>query len=179
MEIKGYKAFNKDMTNMYGKKFEVGKTYSVDGEIKYGTTGNGYHFASRLEDTLRYVNALTEEVKIAEVTATGTIKESFDEYNGYYEVYSAENIRIDRVLTRKEIIEEYLNMSSDIRLERFLKSFKLNKVEIELFKEKCKHIPHLIKVIKYYQEHDKEVFEREYKSNGIYPKILLKKQVRK
>ena len=33
MEIKGYKAFNKDMTNMYGKKFEVGKTYSVNGKI--------------------------------------------------------------------------------------------------------------------------------------------------
>ena len=55
---------------------------------------------------MRYVNALTEKVQIAEITATGTIKESFDEYNGYYEVYSAENIRIDRVLTRKEIIEE-------------------------------------------------------------------------
>lgn len=179
MEIKGYKAFNKDMTNMYGKKFELGKTYSVNGEIKYGTTGNGYHFAKRLEDTLRYVNALTEKVQIAEITATGTIKESFDEYNGYYEVYSAENIRIDRVLTRKEIIEEFLNMNSDIRLERFLKSFKLSNSEIELFKEKCKPSQYLINIIKYYQEHDKEVFEREYKSNEIYQKKLLKKQVRK
>lgn len=179
MKIKGYKAFNKDMTNMYGKKFEVGKTYSVNGKIKYGTTGNGYHFAKRLEDTLRYVNALTEKVQIAEITATGTIKESFDEYNGYYEVYSAENIRIDRVLTRKEIIEGFLNMNSDIRLERFLKSFKLNNLEIELFKEKCKQSQYLINIIKYYQEDDKDVFEREYKSNEIYQKKLLKKQVRK
>lgn len=178
MEIKGYKAFNKDMTNMYGKKFEVGKTYSVDGEIKFGPTGNGFHFASRLEDTLRYVNALNEEVKIAEVTATGKMRESSDEYNGYYDIYSAENIRIDRIIPRKKIIEEYLNISNDIRLERFLKSFKLNSYELELFKEKCKNNPYLIKVIKYYQENDKEVFEREYKSNGIYQK-LLKKQVRK
>ena len=70
-------------------------------------------------------------------------------------------------------------MNSDIRLERFLKSFKLNNLEIELFKEKCKQSQYLINIIKYYQENDKDVFEREYKSNEIYQKKILKKQVRK
>ena len=26
-EVVGYKAFNKDLTNRYGKKFEIGKIY--------------------------------------------------------------------------------------------------------------------------------------------------------
>lgn len=175
MKIKGYKALNKDMTNCYGKKFEEGKIYSVDGPIKYGTTGNGYHFAKRLEDTLRYVDAIEQEVQIAEVTASGKIQESYDDYNEYYEIYCAENIKIDRVLTRKEIIEIYLNMSNEIRLERFLISFKLNKKEIELFKEKCRDCMRLIGIIKYYQEGDKNVFRIENKNNDTYEKDFIRK----
>ena len=42
MEIKGYKAFNHDLTNRYGEKFNEGVTYYVNGPIKYGNNGNIY-----------------------------------------------------------------------------------------------------------------------------------------
>ena len=47
MEIKCYKAFNKDRTNRYGMKFEEGKAYHTDGDIKCGLiyeafNGNGF-----------------------------------------------------------------------------------------------------------------------------------------
>ena len=50
----GFKSFNLDRTNCYGKIFEEGKEYHCDGEIKFGPHGNGFHFAERLEDTIRY-----------------------------------------------------------------------------------------------------------------------------
>ena len=53
-EKKGYKAFKKGLVNHFGKEFELNKEYSVSGEIKFGNSGNGYHFAERPEDTLRY-----------------------------------------------------------------------------------------------------------------------------
>ena len=33
--IEGYKCFNADFTNQYGKKFEVGKIYTATGKIKF------------------------------------------------------------------------------------------------------------------------------------------------
>ena len=47
--IKGYKCFNKGLINRYGKKFEVGKIYHQDGDIKFGINGNGFHMCSNLE----------------------------------------------------------------------------------------------------------------------------------
>ena len=44
MIIDGYKALKHDLTNNYGMKFEENKTYHVQGKIKYGTVGNGFHF---------------------------------------------------------------------------------------------------------------------------------------
>ena len=42
-EVRGYKAFNIDATNRYGKPFTEGETYQVEGEIKFGNDGNGFH----------------------------------------------------------------------------------------------------------------------------------------
>ena len=44
------------------KKFELYKLYSTEGKIKYGLEGNGYHFCKYLEDTLRYYDAMNDEV---------------------------------------------------------------------------------------------------------------------
>ena len=52
--IYGYKCFNGDMTNLYGDKFEVGKSYILKGKFKSGPHGNAFHMCLNLEDTLKY-----------------------------------------------------------------------------------------------------------------------------
>ena len=64
-EVKGYKAFNNDATNRCGKPFTEGETYRVDGEIRFGNEGNGFHMCTFLSDVFRYVNAIDEEVLVA------------------------------------------------------------------------------------------------------------------
>ncbi len=58
----GYKCFNSDLTNRYGSKFEVGKTYHAKGDIKFGNNGNGFHMCKNMEDTLRYFDAFNDNV---------------------------------------------------------------------------------------------------------------------
>ena len=56
MFVIGYKGFNKDFTNRYGDKFEIGKIYHADSEIKWGNKGNGFHLCTNIEDCFRYVD---------------------------------------------------------------------------------------------------------------------------
>ena len=73
--IKGYKAFNSDKTNRYGFPFESGNTYSVDGEIKFGNEGNGYHLCTSTSDVFRYVDAdSVDNYVIAEANNIAQIK---------------------------------------------------------------------------------------------------------
>lgn len=156
--IKGYKAFHKDMKNRYGKEFIEGETYSVEGPIEFGNNGNGFHFCKRLEDTLRYVPAMEEEVNIAEITAFGEMAERIDEYYGYYDLYASRTIRIDKILEREEIIKMFLNKDPE-RVIRFVSGYKLTPEEIELFKLKYFDETRVLKALKYYQENDKEVYK--------------------
>lgn len=155
--IKGYKAFHKDMKNRYGMEFIEGEIYSVEGPIEFGNNGNGFHFCKRLEDTLRYVPAMEEEVCIAEVTAFGDLAERVDEYYGYYDLYASRFIRIDKILERDEIIEMFLNKDPE-RVIRFISGYKLTPEEIELFKLKYCNEKRVLKALSYYQENDKEVY---------------------
>ena len=107
MEIHGYKAFHKGLVNRYGLSFEEGGVYTCEGELKFGNDGNGFHFCKRLEDTLRYFPATEEEIDIAEVTALGDIVEGEDDYYGYYDMYCTNRIRIDKILTRADIISHF------------------------------------------------------------------------
>ena len=75
--IKGYKAFNKDLTNRYGSEFVEGTTYRVEGELKFGNNGNGFHFCKRLEDTLRYFPGMEEEIDIASIGSCFPINYTF------------------------------------------------------------------------------------------------------
>ena len=111
-EVKGYKAFNKDSTNRYGKPFTEGETYMVTGDIKFGNDGNGFHMCTSLSDVFRYVNATEEEVLVAKVTGRGKKVCVDDDYYGYYDMYACEEITIDKFLSREEVIEEILNASS-------------------------------------------------------------------
>ena len=97
---RGYKAFNADLTNRYGVPFIEGGKYSVDGPAVFGNSGNGFHFCERLEDTLRYFDAMNDDVKIAEVIGSGKMVEANDEYYGYYDMFSATELEVIRILSR-------------------------------------------------------------------------------
>ncbi len=162
MEQKGYKTFYKNMKNHYEKEFEVGKVYTISGKLKFGNNGNGFHFCKRLEDTLRYYPAMEEEVVITEVTSLGDIVEYEDEYNGYYDMYCTNMIRIDKILTREEIIKMFLQLPIH-QVERFIKSFRLTKEEIELFRIRYLGKREIEDAIDYYQEGKKDTYEKRYR----------------
>ncbi len=165
MEIKGYKGFSKGLMNRHGEgiHFEVGKVMSVEGPLKFGPYdlgGNGYSFCSNLEDVFRYYSPREEEVEIAEVTAIGEVAEGYDDQNDYYDMYAARNLRVDRVLTREEIVEMGLNLPPTFKAPRFIQGFVLTPEEIKRFKERFKKEQNVLDFIAYYQEGDTEVFNR-------------------
>lgn len=155
--VRGFKAFSGDMNNRYGKHFKEGERYSVLGPAVYGTQGNGYHFCERLEDTLRYVDGMDDDIQIAEVVGYGDVVESFDNYYGYYDMYVASNIQIVKVLSREEIIRRGLNMP-EYRSERFVKGYRLTDDEIDMFKRKFKGNSNVLRAIAYYQEGDSDAY---------------------
>lgn len=135
-ELKGYKAFHKGLINRYGEQFEVGKTYKVDGQVQFGNQGNGFHFCTNLEDTLRYVPAKEEEVVICEVTLRGKVMIMDDEYNGFYDMGAAQEMTIDRIIPREEIISMYLDKKkNEFSVRRFIQLFGLTEEEIKMFLE--------------------------------------------
>lgn len=160
--IKGYKAFDKNMRNRYGRLFEEGQTYKVEGALSFGNDGNGFHFCKNLEDTLRYVPATEEEVTIARVASLGEVYEASDEFYGFYNMYSARIIKIEKFLSREEIIIKYLD-NSEHSVLRFLQLFKLSEEEIPLFKIRYVNNTNIQNAISYYQEGDKETYEKYYR----------------
>ena len=164
MEFKGYKCFNGDLTNRYGVPFEEGQTYHIDGEITFGNDGNGFHVCERMVDTFRFFD--TTNCAVAEVTCWGKFAKDEDDYNGYYGMYAFENIRIDHVLSREEIIERMLDANPET-IKRFFQTFVLQPEEIALFYEKYSNynnIPDSLTILKhlaYYQLKDTEVFNKQ------------------
>lgn len=165
MKIIGYKALDKNGCNIHGLKFIPGFNYHCDKPIQFGPNGNGFHFAKRLEDTLRYVDSdkILRKPLIAKVIGYGKIKEESDEYNGYYDLYSAENIKIVKYLSRDDIIKyaSYLYYKRfDERLKRFVSLYELSKDEIKLFEGKyiCVDL-----AINYYQKNNENAYYDFYK----------------
>ena len=158
MMIMGYKAFDSKTNNRYGMHFEESKVYKVDGEVKFGTCGNGYHMCSRLEDTLRYVDT-NDDFVIAEVIGFGDMVLSEDEYNGYYDMYAVRNIYIKKILSRDEIIKMMLNVNEN-RAFRFVQFYPLSDEEKEMFKLGYAFSEKVLDGIRYYQEGDKDVYSR-------------------
>jgi hypothetical protein len=156
--VKGYKAFNVDLTNRYGSSFEVGKRYSVDGNAVFGNHGNGFHFCERLEDTLRYFDAMNGEIAICEVVGSGNIVEYSDEYYGYYEMFAATELEISKVLTREEIVGMFRD-APWYRTVRFVQGFRLTDVEREFFKLQYENEFRVLQAIAYYQEGDNRAYE--------------------
>ena len=135
MVVKGYKCFNKDFTNRYGIKFEVGKIYISISPAIFGINSKRFHLCKNLEDTFRYFDAISDDIKICEVIGSGHIVTYADEYYGYYDMYAVEKLEIKKELTHDEIINYGLNLNS-ISVKRFIQGFKLTDEEIFMFKEK-------------------------------------------
>lgn len=159
-EVHGYKAFSKGLKNRYDMQFEVGKKYHVDGDIKFGVTGNGFHFCANMVDTLRYVNGLEEEIDMCEVIGSGKIVEFYDDYYGYYDMYAASDLEIVRIVPREEIISMAHSMN-EIELDRLFMGYKLTSDELKELKSMLNpYQKHLEKTIAYFQYGDKDAFGR-------------------
>lgn len=153
----GYKCFNKGLITNYGDILEVGKEYTARHDPKFGHSG--FHFCKNMEDTFRYFDCFNDEVEVCLVEGFGKIEIYNDEYNGYYDMYSSEKIKILRIFTRKDIINYGLNLN-ELTAERFISTFGLTDKEIKLFKEKYFYSWGVLNAISYYQEKDKEVYKR-------------------
>ena len=180
-EIVGYKALDGNNCNQYGQQFEEGCHYHREGNISFGVHGNGYHFCRYFEDTFRYFPTIPmekslrppyEEVHLAKVIGSGKIVESFDDWYGYYGLYSAENIFIEHILTREEIIALALKLerNSD-RLERFVSTFLLTEEEIRLFMRKGAVIT---QAIRHYQRELNLNYQEKPKQKKLGTKPVLK-----
>ena len=160
MVFKGYKCFNGDLTNRYGAQFEVGKEYQKT-NIKFGNDGHGYHMCKNLVDTFRFFDS--EDCVVAEVTGWGKYEKYDDDYYGYDDMYAFEHMRIERVLSRDDIIEIMLNSYTQT-VKRFIQTFKLTPEEVELFHNKFNSNKsddlEVLRYLLYYCVGDTDVFNK-------------------
>ena len=91
--MKGYKAFLPSMMTQHGDDtvYEVGKTYTVEGEIKI--CENGYHFCKKCVDVYDYYS---KPCRICEVSVTGAVQTQGNKSVG-------RRLKILRELTADEI----------------------------------------------------------------------------
>lgn len=157
MEIVGYKCFNKDLINRYGKKFEVGKIYIATGALKFGDNGNGFHLCKYMEDTFKFFDTTKKDICVCKVTGSGKFIKYDDTNYDYFDMYCVEKLKIEKELSREEIIEEGLN-SGFMRAKRFVSTLSLTSEEIELFKQKYQNELLVLNAVFYYQENDKNVY---------------------
>lgn len=148
-EIKGYKAFNKDATNRYGQVFIEGETYYSQGKLQFGNNGNGFHMCTALSDVFRFVNALDDEVLVAEVTGSGNYVLNNDFYYGYFDMYCFEMITINKFLSREEIINKML-ASPSYEVKKFFSTCRLNRDEKFMFVKEFMSDIDVIKALLYY-----------------------------
>ena len=93
--MKGYKAFNKDLT-CRGFQYEIGKEYVHKGNIVL--CEEGFHFCKKIVDIQCYYNLNDEEIRLCEIEATGQVIEGDDKC-------VTDKIKIIRELTREEMYE--------------------------------------------------------------------------
>ena len=140
----GYKALDDNLINRYGFQYEVGKTYYLDGDLKW--MKNGFHFCTRPEDTLRYVNGCCD-YKIVEVRGYGDLIKYDDEQYDFYDMYVSSIMDIIRIIPREELFDMIINTYDD-RVKRFIILSELNEEEKKIIINKY---PNLEFYINYYQ----------------------------
>ena len=153
--IIGYKAFNSNFTNRSGYKFKVGEIYHVDDAIKWGNNGNGFHICTNFEECFRYVDS--NNFILTEVIGFGKILKYDDEYYGYFDMYVCENMRIVRIISRKEIIEMSKTLWED-RFYNFIRTFNLTDDEAKEIEEVSKGKQKILKDIDYYHYGNKNAY---------------------
>ena len=153
----GYKAFDYDLVNRYGMKFDLNVEYSLSGELKFGNNGNGFHFCTNLEDTLRYVDGANAIIVMVE--ALGNLKQYDDEYNGYYDMFVTNKIKIIKVLTKEDILK-YMFKLPEFRMIRLISSyFQFSEEDLQMLEMLYQNNDGIIKAIKYYQRNDKDAYK--------------------
>lgn len=122
MEIKGYKGFNSNKTNRYGKPFIEGEDYHVDGPISFGNNGNGFHMCTHLSDVFRFFDP--NDVVVARVIGSGDVAEGeYDDWDEpYFDMFSVSDIHIEKFLTREEIID-IMSKSSASDMVKFFATY--------------------------------------------------------
>ena len=105
--MKGYKALDKDMRAVRGNgmQFEIGKVYSVKGEVV--PCENGFHFCDKIE-SLNFYSPIIKS-RIFEIEAGGEIIQENDKF-------TAESICLGRELTGQEI-SSYFKQNQDAFIE--------------------------------------------------------------
>ena len=157
--IEGYKCFNKDLTNRYGSKFEVGKLYHAKNTIKFGVDGNGFHMCHNLEDTLRFFDTWKNEVTICKVIGFGEYVKRSDDYNEYYDMYACEYMYINEILTREEILNYALELG-EVKILRFISLYKLTTEEKDIIAKVYQNYQQVLDYLEYYQNNKKDTFTK-------------------
>lgn len=153
----GYKAFDYDLVNRYGTKFELNVEYSLSGELKFGNDGNGFHFCTNLEDTLRYVDG--SNAIIVMVEALGNLKKYDDEYNGYYDMFVTDKIKLVKILTKNEIFSYTCNLPN-YRLIRMIRDYRqFTELELLYLENKYQNNFDVMRAIRYYQRNDLDAYK--------------------
>ena len=157
-KIKGFKAYI-NMMDQFGNKYELDKEYSQSGDIKFGASG--YHFCAHIADVFRYYDGHDENINICEVEGSGKINKYDDEYNEYFDMYSCSNLKILKILSRQEIIDESLH-ENIYQVLRLIQGFKLTDEELTYITNECSESI-VKKYASYYQKDKKDAFQRKRK----------------
>ena len=97
--MKGYKAFNKNLT-CRGYQYEIGKTYEM--KDKPILCKKGFHFCENIADVFNYYNLNEKETRVCEVEALGDIEKDDEDSKR-----ATNKIKIIREITWKELKEKY------------------------------------------------------------------------
>ena len=148
--MKGFKVLDEGLYNQYGFQYELGKTYYLNGELKWAK--NGFHFCKRPEDTLRYIEYPDSKIDMVEVIGEGDIVEYEDEYYDFYDMYASSIMTFLRIVPREEYIKNIIDSNNQFRVKRLIELLKLEKDEIYMIKDKYKN--QLDFTINYYQNEE-------------------------
>lgn len=156
----GYKVFYKGLVDRYGGKTSVGSVNKLSEDIKWNNSG--FHFCSRPEDCLRYIDAFNREFDMTIINATGSLIKNEDEYYGYYDMYVTDEYTITSIMNREDMIREVVESRNVFRVMRLVQSMKLTEEEISYI---LSVYPEVSKDVDYYQYNKKDVFELKIKKN--------------
>ena len=135
--MKGYKMLNWDMTSNYGNmKYEIGRTYKLDGEII--PCKNGYHFCKELTNCLLYYPNTNNDKRFFEIETGDNVIEHENKYVTN-EITLVRELSLDEVLQyirENESIVNWTTISNRQKLpEEFIREFK-DKVDWKLISVK-------------------------------------------